>query len=77
MKGVVQRDCADAYEEAFTESAPFGRTMLEQARRRFRRRLDDRHTPLFDCLEEHMEGFGYVLTNQCKIWWSVPFKLEE
>ena len=43
--------------------------MLEK----FRSRLEDRRadgTQLYDCTNEHLEGFAYVLTSECLVTWS-------
>lgn len=46
---------------------------LLDVKERIGRRRQEGQTPLFDCLNEHLEGCAYELTNECKVWWSEPF----
>jgi hypothetical protein len=77
IRTVVLRDCADAHEAARAQPAPFGVTMLQVLRSRFRQRRAQSGAPLFDSLDEHLEGHAYSLTNECKVWWSEPFAIPE
>lgn len=68
VKSLVLVDAAAAFEEA---AAPgkFGLQMLGKLRQRFALRRSD-GAQLFDCSNEHLEGFAFVLTAQCQIAWS-------
>jgi len=70
IRSVVLCDCADAYEVTRTCEGQFGRAMLSFLRDRFVERRSAGGAPLYDCLNEHLEGFAYVLTGECKVWWS-------
>ncbi len=67
VRSIVLRDSADAFEATKTSSDSFGPAMREALRRRLRQRRDQ----TFDCSEEHLEGFAYSLTAQCKVQWSL------
>jgi hypothetical protein len=43
--------------------------MREDLRKRFQTRRADGEQ-LFDCSNDHLEGFAYSLTSQCKVQWS-------
>ena len=70
IRSVVLCDCADAYEKTRTHEEQFGRAMLNSLRHQFTERRVTGGTPLYDSLNEHLEGFAYVLTGECKVWWS-------
>ena len=74
---LVLRDCADAHEAAKTNAPSFGPEMLRELRTRFQARRTTGGATLFECLDEHLEGFAYELTTACKVWWSEPFDLQE
>ena len=51
------------FEETQTADATFGVEMLEDFRNRLKcRRAED--TKFYDCTNEHLEGFAYVLTSE-------------
>lgn len=69
VRSLVLSDAATAFEAARKHGEPFGRDMLSDLRAGFlRRRLDG--SQLFDCSNEHLEGFAYSLTSECKVQWS-------
>jgi len=71
IRTLVRVDCADAFDTTRSDSEPFGRTMLADLRQRFRkRRSTSSGAPLFGCLDEHLEGYAYLLTAECSVWWS-------
>jgi hypothetical protein len=74
---IVLNDSARAFEATRSEERPFGRQMLSELRSRFRQRRRDAYQ-LFDCTDEHLEGFAYILTSQCKVQWSLdrPWEAE-
>jgi hypothetical protein len=69
IKSLVLSDAASAFEENKASPIPFGFSMLSTLRSRFKeRRLDG--SELFDCSNEHLEGFAYSLSSECKVQWS-------
>lgn len=78
IRTVVLRDCAEAFEQSKVQGTAFGLAMQAALRARFQqRRTQPQGTPLFDCLDEHLEGHAYSLTKECKVWWSEPFAIQE
>lgn len=76
LKTLVLKDCADSHEITKSENNVFGRKMLEELRAHLIERVNAGSAGVFDCREEHLEGYAYELTGECKVWWSKPFKLE-
>lgn len=70
VQSLVLRDAADAYEAAKTGGQPFGRQMLQYLRQLLITRFNAGNQ-VYDCSPEHLEGFAYSLTSQCKIVWSL------
>lgn len=80
IRSVVLADSADAHDTAKsqTNSEKFGAAMKQELRKRFRqRRISGGAASLFDCLDEHLEGHAYSLTNECKVWWSDPVPIKK
>ncbi len=76
IRSIALSDAARAFEETKNDAKPFGPAMRESLRKRFiaRRSASER---LFDCSDEHLEGFAYALTAQCKVQWSINRPWEE
>lgn len=72
IRSVVLRDCADAFEESKTATHPFGPNMRDALCKRLRSRRNNGGATVFECLDEHLEGYAYVLTGECKVVWSDP-----
>lgn len=75
IRSMVLSDAARAY-EATNSMGFFGVRMLAELRSRFRQRRRE-HAELFDCSNEHLEGFAYSLTSQCQIQWSLDRPWED
>ena len=70
IRSLVLRDAADAYEATKRVDAPFGVAMLNDLRDRLRKRRVESTRSLHDCSNEHLEGFAFSLTSDCKVFWS-------
>jgi len=70
IRSLVLSDSASAFEAARSEEQLFGRKMLSELRARFKQRRQD-GSQLFDCSNEHLEGFAYILTSECEVDWSL------
>ena len=69
VRSIVLSDAARAYERTKTANGKFGFEMLEDFRSQLaNRRAND--TQFYDCTNEHIEGFAYVLTSECLVTWS-------
>lgn len=69
VRSLILRDGADAYENTKHMGDPFGLKMRAELRHSFRERRSD-GSELFDASDEHLEGFSYSLTSECKLYWS-------
>lgn len=76
VRSLVLSDAGRAFEAAQREDQPFGLQMLSELRSRFQQRRQD-GSQLYDCSNEHLEGFAYSLTSQCKIQWSLDRPWED
>lgn len=68
-RSLVLSDAAGAFEATKNEEHKFGLNMLSELRSQFRQRRSE-GSQLFECSNEHLEGFAYSLTSQCKVQWS-------
>lgn len=77
VRSLVLSDAARAYEATKNEGLPFGLEMLSDLRSRFKQRRTE-GSQLYESSNEHLEGFAYSLTSECKIQWSLnrPWEAE-
>lgn len=76
IKSLVLNDAARSFESTKSANQQFGINMLSELRSRFRQRRVD-ESQLFECSDEHLEGFAYSLTSECKVQWSINRPWEE
>jgi hypothetical protein len=69
IRSLVLADAAQAHERTTTTAEPFGLRMLADLRSRVISRRQQ-GAQLYECSDEHLEGFAYSLTAQCKVQWS-------
>jgi hypothetical protein len=67
---LVWSDASRAFDASKTELDGFGPAMRESFRQLVRDRRRSGGDQLFDCTDDHLEGFAFSLTSQCKIVWS-------
>ncbi|MDB5974974.1 MAG: hypothetical protein JWR07_1734 [Nevskia sp.] len=68
VRSMVLVEGAGAFEAAKTDGK-FGLVMQSQLRGRLQQRRKE-GANFYDCSNEHLEGFAYALTAQCKLQWS-------
>lgn len=76
IRTIALSDAAKAFEATKAEGKYFGPEMQENLRARFKARRTD-NEQLFDCSNDHLEGFAYSLTSQCKVQWSIDRPWED
>ena len=76
IRSVVLSDSATAFEKTKADAGPFGIKMLGEFRKQIKKRRAEA-SELYDCSNEHLEGFAYSLTSECKVQWSVDRPWEE
>ena len=69
VRSLVLNDAAKSFEATKTNENTFGSQMLAELNNRFRQRRQD-GSQLYDCSNEHLEGFAYSLSSECKVQWS-------
>lgn len=75
VRSCVLSDAAKSFEKTKKSDGAFGLDMLDELRSEFQQRRANRDQ-LFDSRDEHLEGFAYGMTAECKIQWSLDFTLE-
>ncbi len=70
IRSLVLSDAASAFESVKADSSPIGVAMLRSLRARLLERRAN-GSQLYDCSNEHLEGFAYALSSECLIQWSV------
>ncbi len=75
VQSIVLADAASAFEENKAQGDPFGVPMLTTLRSRLNERLEA--SRVYDSSLEHLEGFAYGLTAQCKASWSLARPWED
>ena len=76
VRSMVLNDAGTAFEATKNRQYRFGVAMLSALRERFQVRRAG-GSQLYGCSDEHLEGFAYVLTSECKILWSLDRPWEE
>jgi hypothetical protein len=76
VRSLVLSDAARAFEATKTDQNSFGLQMLAELRSRFQeRRMEG--SQMYECSNEHLEGFAYSLTSECRVYWSLDRPWEE
>lgn len=75
IRSTVLSDAAKAFEKTKDEDSTFGLEMLGELREEFKSRRQQRYQ-LYDSSDEHLEGFAYGLTAECKVRWSINLPWE-
>lgn len=78
IKSVVFADGSKAYEKTKNLEEKFGLRMRDSLRSMLNERRV-KHEQLYDCSEDHLEGYAYTLTSQCKLKWSIkePWRTDD
>jgi hypothetical protein len=77
LRLLVRTESQEAYDAAERADEPFGQQMLGDVRQRLKVRYQLEHDTLLGCTYEHLMGVAGVLTEECEVWWSLPFDVAE
>lgn len=77
LRLIVTTECQEAYGEARQQDEKFGQQMLSDVRKRLRERWRIEREFIPNLRYEHFCGYAGVLTEECKVWWSEKFDVEE
>lgn len=75
--GRTLTECVEARVETSTTEEPYGSAQYTNTKSRLERRFAEDKETLHGCKIEHLLGAVGVLTEDCKIWWSDEFELQE
>lgn len=70
VRSLVLSDAGTAYEATKKADGKFGVDMRSELRSLFKKRIAE-GDQLYGCRTEHLEGFVYSLTAECKVAWSI------
>lgn len=76
LRMIVLGECIEAHDNTYSEDKAFGQEMLKEIRNRLRGK---RVPGLNDIDSEYvlLLGITGILTEECEIWWSKEFEIEE
>ena len=77
LEQTVKGVCADASLETSVDGVVDGRQMLSQVQKELRRMAADNPSMVHGQPYECLVGMAGLLTEECTVWWSEPFDLEE
>lgn len=69
IRSLVLKNAASSFESTKCTDHQFGIAMLSDLRCRFKESRRE-GSQLYDCSDEHLEGFAYEMTSECTIQWS-------
>jgi hypothetical protein len=77
IAAVVTGECDEARLEASRQGEPYGKGMLTDVHRRLRHIAAERPDMIYREQYEVLAGVAGLLTEECHVWWSEPFQVEE
>jgi hypothetical protein len=77
ITAVVVGECGEARLEASQAGESYGQRMLSDVHRRLREVATERPGMVHQEQYEVLAGVAGLLTEECRVWWSAPFQLEE
>jgi len=77
LHAVVKGECDDARLQATAGSEPYGEDMMRILQQQLRERATQRQVTVCNQEYECLVGIAGLLTNECEVWWSPEFNLEE
>jgi hypothetical protein len=69
--------CQEEYDSVRIPGIPFGDKLLKEVRRRLQDRYSEIKHVYIDFSYEHLVGIVWMLTEECKVWWSEEFEIPE
>lgn len=76
LRQIVLSQSQMSYDESYNDTGTFGMTMLKDIRVRINQRFFLDKESFRECQVEHLFGLIAILTEECKVWWSIKFDLD-
>jgi hypothetical protein len=73
---IVNTQCAEAFDNTYSESHLFGKPMLADVRSRLNSVAKNDTSAVFQARYEQLLGIASIATEECRLWWSKKFDLE-
>jgi hypothetical protein len=77
LTAIVSNECQAAYDLTYSSDKLFGKEMLHKIRERLETRYNADKSKFFGFEYEHLLGIVSLLTEQCKVWWSDKFPIDQ
>lgn len=77
IKELLISRCNDIYQEVYDDSNAFGMKIWKKLTSELRSIITDKNVETYDLNIEHLKGLICRLTDECSVWWSPKFNLEE
>ncbi|TMU57443.1 dsDNA nuclease domain-containing protein [Flagellimonas algicola] len=77
IKLIVNTECQEAFDEFEDKNLVFGQQMLKNIRSRLRLISKKDQESVFNARYEHLLGMVGILTEECKVWWSKKFEIND
>lgn len=74
---IVNNECQEVYDELSQGENEFGIAMLTEVRKRLGTMAKEDKDAVFDSRKEHLLGMSAVLTEECLLWWSEKFEIND
>jgi hypothetical protein len=74
---IVRTQCAEAYDDTFSDSQQFGTSMLASVRQRLKSLGSNDPASVFGARYEHLLGLVSLATQECNVWWSKKFDISD
>lgn len=76
LRQIILSESQISYDESFEEINTFGMKMLNNIRRRIHKRYLVDKDSFRGCQIEHLFGLIAILTEECTVWWSKKFDID-
>jgi len=75
LRQIILNESQISYDDCYEEINAFGMKMLKDVRQRIHKRYLVDKDSFRGCQIEHLFGLIAILTEECKVWWSIKFDI--
>ena len=76
LRQIILNESQISYDDSYDEINAFGMKMLKDVRQRIHKRYIIDKESFRGCQIEHLFGLIAILTEECKVWWSKKFDID-